>query len=617
MLIRNSFLILLIMAHSFVGAQTKKIIAETSLDNVTIFAAGARLERTASVSLLAGRTKISFPGLSNQLDPQSVQLKADANITLLSVQSGKDFLSARKIDEEEMSFLENIQSLQDKLAYDRKLLDVYKREEEMLAKNEAIGGQSGVKTAELKEALDLHRKRLTEVYEKQLEIQKQINTRVKELERFKEQSREISKKKDSINYIVTVLVETKETRKVSLKLLYNIKDAGWYTTYDVRVKEITDPLAVLMNANVFQRSGETWKNVSVSLSTGNPTDNATPGKLYPWFLDYYVRGMPSNNQHSGGIVSGRVANTKGEPINGASIVIKNSTLGTSTDGNGFFKIENPQNSALVVSAVGYQSKEVISKGGYFTIILEESRQNLEEIVVVGYGTQKKAALVGSENLKQKAPGMETVTVNTQYQPTTTVYEIKDKYTLETDGKTTTIGIMNIDIPAMYHYYTVPKVDPSAFLIADIVHWQDFDLQSGEASLYYEGNYLGKTYIDLGAEADTLTLSLGKDNGVKISRKLVKEFSSKRFIGSNKTDSKSFEITLRNTKKVPVDITINDQFPVSTNKEISVEDLKAAGAAIDKETGMITWSVHLKPGEEKKLIKSYSVKYPKDKQVNLE
>src|SRR5690606_22640623 len=165
---------------------------EPSLQNVHIFTSGARVERTVSVPLLPGRSEINFQGLSNQLDQQSVQLKANANITLLSVQTTKDFVSARKVEDEEKEFITNIQSLQNKLDLDRKLLQVSKREEEMLTKNEAIGGQTGVKTAELKEALDLHRQRLTEVYKQQLEIEKRIKSQETELKKFTEQSLEIS-----------------------------------------------------------------------------------------------------------------------------------------------------------------------------------------------------------------------------------------------------------------------------------------------------------------------------------------------------------------------------------------------------------------------------------------
>ena len=260
---RNILLAIFLFSISIANSQIKKISAETVVQNVTIFSSGARIERTASVPISPGRSQISFPGLSNQLNQQSVQLQADANITLLSVQSKKDFLSERKIEQEEKNFIEHTGSLNDKLNLDMKLLDVYKNEEAMLIKNQAIGGQSGVKTTELKDALDLHRQRLSEVYQKQLEIQKRIVLEQQELQKFKSQMQEISKKRDSINYIVTALIESKETGNIKFQLLYNIKDAGWYPTYDVRINDVTQPLSILMNANIFQRSGETWKEISL------------------------------------------------------------------------------------------------------------------------------------------------------------------------------------------------------------------------------------------------------------------------------------------------------------------------------------------------------------------
>jgi hypothetical protein len=135
---RLTILVILQFLFIIANSQVKKIPAETTIQNVTIFSSGARVERTASVSILPGRSEISFSGLSNQLDQQSVQLKADANITLLSVQSTKDFLSERKIDQEEKDFINKTSSLNDKLDLDTKLLDVFKNEETMLIKNEPL-----------------------------------------------------------------------------------------------------------------------------------------------------------------------------------------------------------------------------------------------------------------------------------------------------------------------------------------------------------------------------------------------------------------------------------------------------------------------------------------------
>jgi uncharacterized protein (TIGR02231 family) len=262
----------------------------------------------------------------------------------------------------------------------------------------------------------------------------------------------------------------------------------------------------------------------------------------------------------------------------------------------------------------------LAKTGYYTISLNHSVASLKDAVVVGYSAapvQEDRAYGVEVSRKTKQESIQTVSVITQFQPTTTVFKIDDKYSLETDGKTTTIGIKQFDVPSIYDYYSAPKIDASVFLTAKIVNWQDYDFQSGEVSLYFEGTYLGKTYLDLGATADTISLSLGKDNGIKIFRKLVKEYSSKKLIGSNRTETKDYEISVRNSKHAPITLHIVDQYPVSTNKEISVDDVKAPDAKADKETGILSWVISAQPGQEMKLGFGYSVKYPKDRTVVLE
>jgi len=605
------------------GAQVKKLNAETTINNVTIFSSGARVERSSTVNIQPGRTEIAFDGLSNQLEQQTVQLKADANITMLSIQTMKDFLSVRKIDQEEKNLTELYHAAKDKLDQNEKLLDVYKNEEAMLLKNQAIGGQAGVKASELKESLDLQRQRLTEVYGKEMEIQKRLVADQHEYEKNKLQLMEISKKKDSVNYIIFVLIESKETRTVNFQLSYNIKDAGWYPTYDVRLDDITKPLNVLMNANVFQRSGETWKNISLMLSTGSPNNNATPSPLQPWMINYYDPSISMRGQINNGTISGRIMDDNNEPVVGAMVAVKGGKTATLSDENGFFKLQNiSSGQTIVVSSIGYQMKEILAKTGYYSISMEHSVNSLSDVVVTGYSAPQElagsvAGLEVSRKMKRVTESIQTVSVITQIQPTTTVFKIDDKYSLETDGKTTTIGIKQFDVPSIYDYYAAPKIDPSVFLTAKIVNWQDYDFQSGEVSLYFEGTYLGKTYLDLGATADTISLSLGKDNGIKIFRKLVKEYSSKKFIGSSRTETKDYEISVRNSKRAPVTLHIVDQYPVSTNKEISVDDIKAPDAKAEKETGIISWVISALPGQERKLGFGYSVKYPRDRTVVLE
>ncbi|HEX3768833.1 MAG TPA: DUF4139 domain-containing protein, partial [Puia sp.] len=419
-------------------------------------------------------------------------------------------------------------------------------------------------------------------------------------------------------------IDSKETRSVNFKLQYNIKDAGWYPTYNVRLDDISKPLNVLMNANVFQRSGESWKNVSLLLSTGSPNENATPSLLQPWLLGFYDPSISLRGQIINGTISGRITDNNNEPLMGVTIAVKGQNNATLSDENGFFKLQNIGNGqTILMTSVGYQAREMVAKTGYYSISMTPSPTSLNDVVVIGYGSApselagKASGLEVSRSRKQEKESIQTVNVVTQIQPTTTVFKIDDKYSLETDGKTTTIGIKQFDVPSLYDYYSAPKIDPSVFLTAKIINWQDYDLQSGEVSLYFEGTYLGKTYLDLSTTADTISLSLGKDNGIKVFRKLVKEYSTRKLIGSNRTELKDYEIGIRNSKHAPVTVRIVDQFPVSTNKEINVDDVKAPDAKIDKETGILSWVVVADPGQEKKFGFGYSVKYPKDRRVVLE
>ena len=96
-------------------------------------------------------------------------------------------------------------------------------------------------------------------------------------------------------------------------------------------------------------------------------------------------------------VSGKVVDEKGEAIIGASIIVKGSSIGTSTDVDGNFTINNiSDNALLVVSSIGYKKTEVpVTNENPIEIRLNEDSNLMDEVVVVGYGVQKKINLTGS------------------------------------------------------------------------------------------------------------------------------------------------------------------------------------------------------------------------------
>lgn len=211
----------------------------------------------------------------------------------------------------------------------------------------------------------------------------------------------------------------------------------------------------------------------------------------------------------------------------------------------------------------------------------------------------------------------SVMVEKQVGETTISFDIAVPYTIESDGKYQIIEIQHTTTPADYKYVTVPKLTPYAYLTGNITNWAEQSLQSGEATLYFENTYVGKSDLNVNQLTDTLTLSLGTDNSILVKREKRQDFTSKKVIGTNKTETYSFLITIRNNKSSQIRITLKDQVPISSNSGITVEATELTGGRYNTQTGEIRWDLEIKPQETRQIILTYSVKYPKDKNVILE
>lgn len=112
---------------------------------------------------------------------------------------------------------------------------------------------------------------------------------------------------------------------------------------------------------------------------------------------YSVPAMAAVAQSPAIKVSGQVVDEQGEPLLGATIRVKNSSVGTTTDLDGNFQLEVPGNAVLLISYVGYKEREVAvrSRSVLGAVQLQSDDFMLDQVVVVGYGTQKKSDLTGS------------------------------------------------------------------------------------------------------------------------------------------------------------------------------------------------------------------------------
>ena len=141
---------------------------------------------------------------------------------------------------------------------------------------------------------------------------------------------------------------------------------------DVEATELTVPQIL---DNVFRNSKLTYQVLSSHLVVITP------------------RSEPAVNEIR---ISGKVVSSSGDPLAGATVRVKNSTLGTNTDSTGNFTLTVPDDATVVVSYVGYQSQELPVAGSTrLTFTLQALPGNINEVVVIGYGTARKKDLTGS------------------------------------------------------------------------------------------------------------------------------------------------------------------------------------------------------------------------------
>ncbi len=194
------------------------------------------------------------------------------------------------------------------------------------------------------------------------------------------------------------------------------------------------------------------------------------------------------------------------------------------------------------------------------------------------------------------------------------FEIDALYNIASDTKRHQVILDRFSLEADYQYFSVVKVDPSAYLVAKIKGYEDLNLLPGSASIMLEGIYVGKTQIDTENTDNELVLNLGKDPRVQVSRKLITDKTSSKVLSSRKSESIAYQILVKNSQSVDIKLIIEDQVPVSVDSDIQVDVDQKSNGVLDKVTGILTWDLNIGANQSKVLDFGYTIKYNKDKQI---
>lgn len=657
-LMKTLILILLSFINSAVWASLDSLIVESKITEVTVYKQGAQIERKAKHKGKIGNHIIIFENLPFHLIEENIQIKCNKLQHIQSIKHEKVFGSASEKTPYILKYEKRIKEI---LRHNKTLnveLKVLEKEEQLLSNNSNFNtDEKHVNLTELKQSVAFFTSKIESIHKKKLNIEFQketLNAEVKALQQAI-QTEQVSNNKNTSRIIL--VVDNKSTEPTNYTFSYFMDNASWIPNYNFRVDDIDKPLNIDFKAKVFQTTGEDWENVNLTLSTNQPRLNVISNNLDKWILEQPTYSRSSKHygnigKRGFGLIYGCVTEAgSGETVPLANVVVKAGNkiiAGGATDFDGNFYInEIPSGSYSVeVSFIGFSTTtlsgvnvsaknpiplnvKIYEEGNLLNSVALET-EAYEEPMIDPF---KSGTVYTSEDIHGQPSSYRTSTSNHYSKPeekkpkitsvidhimndfkqniTHHEYAISVPFTVLNDGKENDLLIQTKTINTNYNYLALPKLSNEVQLNAKIEQWQELNFLEGNVNIFFNGKYIGKTLLTTSELSDTLSLSLGYDDFIQVKREHIIQESNKVELANKIKETVTSLITIKNNKSTPIQITVQDQIPVTSRKNIFIESIDLNGGKLDKETGIITWDISLKPNEQKQLKFSFYAKYPKE------
>ncbi len=549
---KKSVLSFLLICAIKLNAQENKFNASSEVKKVTVFLTGAELNHEVKIKLKKGKNIVTFTGLSPRLDERSINLTpGSSEINVLYINSHTNYLDVKKDNEKIQNLKDSVEVYKDKLALLKFEQDELETEKSLLFKNQSIGGQAGVSIAEVEKSADFYRKRSTEINQLIFRNNKIKSKYEKQRAQYKKQLVELDAEVNPPTSDITATFVANKDVETTMMFKYLIPTAGWTPKYDIRTEGTGKEVTLVYRAILFNNSGLDWKDIKIILSTANPDIGINIPQLSKWYLGNEQVAEENNLAQYIQVTPGVVN--------------------------------------MIADNVSLQEVEIVS----------------DEEPLINKRTDKNKLASKQNQIQFKKIEVDMLS---------TEYTIEQPYTIYSDSKPYTVDVLEKTVSAYYEYKAVPALDKDVFLQTKLALKDLPDLVSGDASVYFGGSYIGKTFIKTIDLDDSLTISLGRDKKIQMIRKESKQDYQRSFVGNYEKEVLKYETTIKNTRDIPVSIIVEDQVPVASNSDQEINVNEISGAIFDKASGKLTWKIILNPNETKVIKMGYTSKYPKSLQT---
>ena len=562
---KNSiFLIVMLLASNVLFADDKKI-RKASLTEATVYTNGVQLRSKVYYTATTGINEIIIEGVSGNIDPKTIQVSATGKVIILDSKYSLFYpkLTHEETADEVKKVRLQILKLKDSIlymSYDlndiQDEINVYNQAKNILKSNGVMKSQGKVNDSImlLKEALELYTKKMN-----------QLNKKLSELRKIKDKKKQADKKmNDRLN-----------------RLKNHLSSIGNQNPNNQPIPRIT----VTLSANA-----STSGNISFSyLASGAG-----------WSPLYDIRSESSQ---------GKIfMNYKAQVHQNTGLDWKKIKLNISTN-NPYANKTKPELNPWYLSYIQHKKE-------YNNAKIQKSNKDVYNL----NSSPAEAAYNRGfymDDMAEEEPALSANQfTNVVQQLISAEFKIDLPYNIASNGQKHMVLVQNSELKTNFKYYSVPKMDQNVYLVAQMLKVDELQLIPSKANIFFDGSYIGETYIDPTNMNDTLHLSLGKDPNIQIKRRLLSSKCKEKVIGDKNEKSLAYTIEVKNLKSSTIELIIQDQLPITTDDDIEIDKINIGKAKRTERSGMIEWDIKLKPKESKTFDFDFRIKYDKSKRINI-
>lgn len=633
-----SFLCLFLSLLSMHAADT--IQYKVEVKNVRFFLEGAQLEYQINATFPKGDFVVRLSGLPTSIDPESIRITSSDKLRIHSIEPKINTNQLKKsvydsvaieteaIGKEKINVNNQLQALSEELTF--------------LKSNYNIKGTETLSKERLQLIADFYGQRMLEIKKKQTQLNFELEVLDERLSKINQRvAIRQQKKKTYAELYVMGESEIRFSEKIQLTCF--LPNAGWYPVYDLYVDNTNEPMRLVHKAVINQKSGQDWKNIKLGISNANPVQTNIKPELVVWYTNQYKPNYGSGKRRfteieQPGSIKGKVTDAEtAEPVPFANVILElegSQVAATTTDFDGNYTLRSVEtgNYDLIISSVGYQKKVVsdvyvnANRITFLDIALNGSYVQLDEVVVTNYrersnrvsnsriagrSSESVAETVGGVYAEDRSAKISSKTHSGVVASALTNridYSFDKKYDLPQGNVEKYIEYKTSNIPATFTYYVMPEFADEAFLVAEVVNWSQIRILKGQASVFFEDTWVGSVPLSETAKGDTMQMSIARDPQITVKKELLSHKINHSIMGKAKDETFTYEYFVQNAKSQPVELTIEDQIPVSVLKDKKVDLVESSGAEYVEEKGFLKWKLKMEAGGAQKLVLTYRINF---------